>query len=97
MKVNYFPFFVFIFNLTFNVVKCITVLEKGAQPLGDPPQKIADELYMAVLRDDKEDTPISFKFAYWLRVTCPAFFHFMMARRAEQAVNVPNGADNQRY
>lgn len=62
-----------------------TVTEKNASPLGDPPQQIAEELFMSVLRDDKEDTPLAFKFAYWLRVTCPAFFHLMMARRAEQA------------
>lgn len=60
--------------------------ERNASPLGDPPQQIAEDLFMSVLRDDKEDTPIAFKFAYWLRVTCPAFFHLMMARRAEQAI-----------
>lgn len=63
-----------------------TVTEKNALPLGDPPQQIAEELFMSVLRDDKEDTPVAFKFAYWLRVTCPSFFHLMMSRRAEQAI-----------
>lgn len=67
-------------------IAIFAVTEKNASPLGDPPQNIAEELFMSVLRDDKEDTPIAFKFAYWLRVTCPAFFHWMMSRRAEQAV-----------
>lgn len=73
-------------NSHFIFVFAPKVTEKNASPLGDPPQQIAEELFMSVLRDDKEDTPIAFKFAYWLRVTCPSFFHLMMARRAEQAV-----------
>lgn len=60
--------------------------EKGFTPLGDPPQQIADQLLLAVLRDYKEDVTLSFQFAYWLRVTCPSFYHFMIARRAEQAI-----------
>lgn len=76
---------------------CNTALEKGVIPLGDPPQKIADHVLMSVLRDDKENLPASFQFAYWLRVTCPAFFHFMMARRAEQTVNASIAKEPQRF
>lgn len=72
-------------------------MEKGIIPLGDPPQKIADAVLMSVLRDDKEHLPASFKFAYWLRVTCPAFFHFMMSRRAEQTISAAATANCQRF
>lgn len=76
--------------LTFNLAS-----EKLAYPLGDPPQKIAESLFQAVVREWKEDMPAAFQFAYWLRVMCPPFFHFMMARRAEQAASIP--AQQQRY
>lgn len=65
--------------------------------MGEPPQKIADDLLAALLRDAKEDTPLSFKFSHWLRVTFPAFFHFMMAKRAEQTITAAATADNQRF
>lgn len=54
-------------------------------------------MLMSVMRDDHEQTPIAFKFAYWLRVTWPAFFHFMMARRAEQTVNATAANNQQRF
>lgn len=62
-----------------------SVTEKASHPLGEPPQQIAESLFQATLREIKEEMPVSFRFAHWLRVICPAFFHFMMARRAEQA------------
>lgn len=74
-----------------------SALEKNVIPLGDPPQTIADEILMSVLRDDKEHTPFAFKFSYWLRVTWPAFFHFMMARRAEQTTKATANSEQQRF
>lgn len=74
-----------------------TVNERGTNVVGEPPQKIADDLLAAVLRDDKEDTPLSFKFSHWLRVTFPAFFHFMMAKRAQQTTTAATADNNQRF
>lgn len=96
---SFFFFFLFIFkdNRKTFLFLCDKALEKGVIPLGDPPQKIADHVLMSVLRDDKENLPASFQFAYLLRVTCPAFFHFMMARRAEQTVNASIAKEPQRF
>lgn len=71
--------------------------ENGVIPLGDPPQKIADQLLLAVLRDRKEEISSSFQFAYWLRVTFPSFYYFMMARRAEQAILASMPKEPERY
>lgn len=53
-------------------------------PKEELPQQLADEILMAVLRDDKEHMGFSFQFAYWLRVTFPPFYHLMMAERARK-------------
>lgn len=71
--------------------------EKGVITLGDPPQKIADQLLLAVLRDRKEEISTAFQFAHWLRVTCPSFYYFMMARRAEQAILARMPKEPERY
>lgn len=60
------------------------------------PQKLADEILMSVLRDDNEQMAFSFKFAYWLRVTCPPFFHLMMAERAKKTFE-KRALPHQRY
>lgn len=74
-----------------------TAQEKGVTTLGEPPQKIADQLLLAVLRDYKEDCTVSFQIAYWLRATCPSLYHFMMARRAEQTVTASIPKAPERY
>lgn len=61
------------------------------------PQKLADEILMAVLRDDKEHMSFSFKFAYWLRVSCPWFFHLMMSERAKKMLEFENSSNIRRY
>lgn len=53
-------------------------------PNAEVPQKLADNILMSVLRDDSEQMAFSFRFAYWLRVTCPPFYHLMMAERARK-------------
>lgn len=48
------------------------------------PQKLADNILMSVLRVDNEYLGLSFRFAHWMRVTCPPFYHLMMAERARK-------------
>lgn len=52
------------------------------------PEILADEILMSVLRGHNEHMGFSFKFAHWLRVTCPPLFHFMMIERAKKMFNV---------
>lgn len=61
------------------------------------PQKLADQILMAVLRDDNEHMSWSFKFAYWLRVTFPPFFHLVMAERAKKMFEFENSSNIRRY
>lgn len=57
---------------------------------GDQPQKLADDILMAVLSDADEHIKFSFQFSHWLRVTCPPFFHLMMSERAKKMISDPN-------
>lgn len=70
------------FHLTAPVPERIQDIAKAKK--NQMPQKLADEILMSVLRDDNEQMSWSFKFAYWLRVTCPPFFHLVMAERAKK-------------
>lgn len=62
----------------------------------DPPQKLADAILMAVLRDDREQMGFSFRFAHWLRVSCPPFYHLMMEERARKMFEAAR-AGHERY
>lgn len=61
-----------------------------------PNQKsLPEQIFEAVLRDDKEQTPMAFAWARWVRVTCPPLYHVIMAQRAQKTV--PQPEINQRY
>lgn len=83
-------------NLTIQI-HIVIAQERGITTFGEPPEKIAERLLESVLRDHKEDFSASFQFAYWLRVTCPSFYHFMIARRAEQAITANAPKEPERY
>lgn len=69
------------------------MLEEGVLPQGDAPQKLADDILMAILRDDKEHMELGFKFSHWLSVTWPWIFHLMMAERAKKMTQNPANSD----
>lgn len=73
------------------------MLEEGVSLQGDAPQKLADDILMAILRDDKEQMELGFKFSHWLRVTSPWFFHLMMAERAKKMTNSIPHENQQRF
>lgn len=64
---------------------------------GGMPQKLADQILLAVLRDDNEHMSLSFRFAYLLRVAWPSLYHLMMAERARKMFEVENSSNIRRY
>lgn len=71
-----------------------------SSPISDPKKTTykktaSEEIFDAILRDDKENTPLAFTWARWVRVTCPPFYHLLMARRAQKTA--PQLEINQRY
>lgn len=64
---------------------------------GEPPQQLAEEILMSTLRGDNEYVPFSFRIAYWLRVISPPFYHFMMSRKVEKALETDASSPPERF